>query len=79
MRAWVRLLPKARGYLQEHHLTFPPVLVANKFEGGFSVPFYLVIDNGGVVRLAGSGAQPQEMENLIAALLGDGAAKISSR
>lgn len=69
---------KARGYLQDHHLTFPAVLVANKVEGGFSVPFYLVIDNGGVVRFAGSGGQPHEMENVITALLGDGAAKINS-
>ena len=69
---------KARDYLQEHHLTFPAVLVANKVEGGFSVPFYLVIDDGGVVRFAGSGGQPYEMENVIAALLGDGAAKIKN-
>lgn len=69
---------KARGYLQEYHLTFPAVLVANKVEGGFSVPFYLVLDDGGVVRFSGSGGQPHEMENVIAALLGDGAAKMNS-
>ena len=63
---------KARGYLQDHHLTFPAVLVANKVEGGFKVPFYLLIDAGGVVRFAGSGGQPHEMENVVAALLGDG-------
>jgi len=65
----------ARGYLQDHHLTFPAVLVANKVEGGFSVPFYLVLDDGGVVRFSGSGGQPHEMENVITGLLGDGAAK----
>jgi hypothetical protein len=63
--------------LQEHHLTFPAVLVANKVEGGFVVPFYLLIDDGGVVRFAGSGGQPHEMENVITALLGDGAAKLN--
>jgi thiol-disulfide isomerase/thioredoxin len=68
---------KARGYLQDHHLTFPAVLVANKVEGGFVVPFYLLIDDGGVVRFAGSGGQPHEMENVITALLGDGATKLN--
>ena len=65
----------ARGYLRDNHLTFPAVLVANKVEGGFSVPFYLVLDDGGVVRFSGSGGQPHEMENVITGLLGDGAAK----
>ena len=54
------------------------ILAANKVEGGFSVPFYLVIDGGGVVRFAGSGGRPHEMENVIATLLGDGAAKMDS-
>jgi peroxiredoxin len=65
----------ARGYLRDHHLTFPAVLVANKVEGGFSVPFYLVLDEADVVRFSGSGGQPHEMENVITGLLGDGAAK----
>src|SRR5579864_4249412 len=68
----------ARGYLQDHHLTFPAVLVRYKVEGGFAVPFYLVLDEGGVVRFSDPGGQPHEMENVIATLLGDGAAKINN-
>jgi peroxiredoxin len=63
---------EAQAFRFKHHLTFPVLLVPNRIEGGFEVPFNLVIDQGGVVRFSGFGSQPDKIENVIAGLLGDG-------
>lgn len=64
---------KAQAFRQKHHLTFPVLLVQDRVEGGFHVPFNLVIDEEGVVRYAGSGSEGHKMEDVIAGLLGLGA------
>lgn len=60
---------RARAYQQKHHLTFPVWLVEYTVEGGFHIPFDLVIDAQGVVRFSGSD-QPRDMEQVIVGLLG---------
>ena len=59
----------ALAFRQRHHLNFPVMLVPDRIEGGFPIPFNLVIDQRGVVRFSGSGGQPNDMENVIDDLL----------
>ena len=59
---------KAQAYQQRHHLTFPVWTVADRVGGDYNIPFNLLIDQGGVVRYAGTGDPLQNMENAIADL-----------